>query len=59
MLLLQPSMVMLSFLALRHVGSVTWDVTRRIPAGAWVTMVTLKHLLSCPFVQYMSMVACR
>ena len=59
MLLLQPSMVMLSFLTLIHVGSVSWGMTRKILAGAWIAMVTLDHLLRGPFVQYVRVVAGR
>lgn len=59
MLLLRPSMVMLSFLTLVRVGSVTEGLTRINLAGAWVAVVTLDCLLGGPFVQYMRVVACR
>lgn len=59
MLLLQPWVVMLSFLTPRCVGSVSWGVTGIMPTGARVAMATLDLLLSRPFVQYVRMVSCR
>ena len=58
MLLLQPSMMLFSLWTPRGGGSVTWGVTRRVPAGAQVTVGTLDLLLRCPFVQHVRMVAC-
>lgn len=59
MLLLQPSTEMLSFLTPRCVGNVTRVVAGTTPAGARVAVAMLDHLLSCPFVEYVRMVAGR
>lgn len=59
MLLLQPWVVMLSFLTPRWEGSVSRGVTRMRPAGARVAMATLDLLLSRPFVQHVRMVSRR
>ena len=42
----------------RGVGSVTWGVTRGVPAGARVAVATPYLLLRSPFVQHVRMVAC-